>query len=679
MATETLLAKTKDNHVIAFTLNYANPAEQRRLKMECERLCENINYYDFNSSMLHSPQIVFDKPNTDFINREIIGFHYRKNADEFVNGMATNDFSTSVMQSNTLHFDYSMPDSSFSEMIRNIGYKIEPDDQIYDVRFDPSTNTYKENPPLQSRIAVVYHGDKKMEIVRNHYHFEPDDFTTLQSLISRYKAAKQINPNLDEHYFRQHYLNNPREQSLFRFYAREARTIDHIGHIVAHELKHIKNSVFFDSLSLKKKNKRLSVENYYRVAVEDERSAYLEQLVFSINEYLKRGDFNDFSMFDGETESFANRLKQMETKQERLAYATDWPRLVAEDLQYFETAHRKHYDKSQFKQNLAELIHNAPLTAPLDDGTEFKKLRSLFYNFQIFNPYSGKMESVNLARYIRPDMEVTLGAKIMEDTIEPQKAALQARLIKFKGELALGRLNPSLIEPAKLLMRNGLQNSAFVNQVDNVRISTLYEPENLPVPTPAPTPAPVSTPSSAPTPAPTPTPTPRPSPAPAPAPIPNDKAQWSDGLKNYWKRVDGYKEIAKNNDEYRFKIKEATVRYTKDREIDVSRNADFDLYVKLLNEPSTRNAPIEFLKTLSKEQALTLYIACINYGRRPIGAVPTDLSGIENLQGIPPAELNRFRHRMQNTPAGSPRQTQQAEPALVNYAGRYRQNQAQQR
>ena len=119
MATETLLAKTKDNHVIAFTLNYANPAEQRRLKMECERLCENINYYDFNSSMLHSPQIVFDKPNTDFINREIIGFHYRKNAGGFVNGMATNDFSTSVMQSNTLHFDYSMPDSSFSEMMRS--------------------------------------------------------------------------------------------------------------------------------------------------------------------------------------------------------------------------------------------------------------------------------------------------------------------------------------------------------------------------------------------------------------------------------------------------------------------------------------------------------------------------------------------------------------------------------
>lgn len=654
MATETLLAKTKDNHVIAFTLNYANSAEQRRLKIECERLCENINYYDFNSGMLHSPQIIFDKPNTDFINKEVIGYHYHKNADEFVNGMATNDFSSSVMKPDTLHFDYRMPDSMFPEMIRCIGYKIEPDDKIYDVRFNPVTNTYKENPPLKSRIAVVYHGYKKMEIVRNHYHFEPNDFTTLQSLISRYKAAKRINPNLDENYFRQHYLNNPREQSLFRFYAREAQTIRHIGHIVAHELKHIKNSVFFDGLSLKKKNKRLSVENYYRLAVEDERSAYLEQLVFSVNEYLKRGDFNDFSMFDGETESFANRLKQMKNKEERLAYATDWPRLVAEDLQYFEKSHRKNYDKSQFNQNLAEFIRNAPLIAPEDDGTEFKKLRSLFYNYQIFNPYSCKMESVNLALYIRPDMEVSISDEIQHHTIEPQKATLQARLIKFRSEMALGKLNPSLIEPAKFLMRNGLQSSAFVNQIDNVRISTLYEPENIP--------APVSTPA----------------PAQVPLSIPNDKAQWSDGLKNYWQRIDGYAEIAKNNDEYRFKVKEATVRYTKDREIGVSRNADFDLYVKLLNEPSTRNSPIEFLKTLSKEQALTLYVACINYGRRPIGAVPTDLSGIENLPGIPAAELNRFKHRMQNTQSGSPRQTQQTGGMSAEVA-QYRQSQAQQR
>lgn len=660
MATETLLAKTKDNHVIAFTLNYSNAAEQRRLKMECERICESVNYYDFNSYMIHSSQIVFDKPNTDFINKEVVGYHYRKNVAGFVNGMAENNFSSSVLKPDTLHLDYRLADDVFPEMIRNIGYCIDPDDQIYDVKFDPTTNTYKETPKLKSRMAVVYHGDKRMEIVRNHFRFEPADYQRLQALISRYIAAKRTNPNLDEQHFRQNYLKDSRDRSLFWFYAREAKTIKHVGHIVAHELKHIKNSVFYDGLSLKKKNKRLSVENYYRIAVEDERSAYLEQLVYSINAYLKKGDMNDFSMFDGETDMFATNLKKMHTESERLAYATNWPNLVAEQLQHFETTHRKHYDKTQFSSNLKEMIKNAPLTTPEDDGTEFKKLRSLFYNFQIYNPRTGHMEPVNLARYIKPDMEVSISDEIQRKIVEPQKTDLRRRMDKLDEELARGTINPALIEPAKLLMRNGLQSSAFVNQIDNVRISTLYEPDiNLPVP------APVSSPTLT-------------SP-PAPDPVADDNSQWSDGLKRYWQKVDGYKEIAKNNDEYRFKIKEATVRYTKDREVDVSRNADFDLYVKLLNEPSTRNAPIEFLPTLSKEQALTLYVACINYGRRPIGAVPKDLSGVENLRGIPAAELNRFRHRTQNVPAGSPHQTHRTEMTSANMVGMYRQNQAQQR
>ena len=82
------------------------------------------------------------------------------------------------------------------------------------------------------------------------------------------------------------------------------------------------------------------------------------------------------------------------------------------------------------------------------------------------------------------------------------------------------------------------------------------------------------------------------------------------------------------------------------------------------------------MDTLSREQALTLYIACINYGRKPVGAVPTDLSGIENLQGIPPEEMNRFRHRQQNN--GSQHQSRQPNATPINNINGVRQNQARQ-
>ena len=61
-----------------------------------------------------------------------------------------------------------------------------------------------------------------------------------------------------------------------------------------------------------------------------------------------------------------------------------------------------------------------------------------------------------------------------------------------------------------------------------------------------------------------------------------------------------------------------------------------------------KNNTIEFASTLSKEQALMLYVACVNYGRKMSGCVPKDLSGINKLKGVPSAELNKFNHRTGN-------------------------------
>ena len=111
-----------------------------------------------------------------------------------------------------------------------------------------------------------------------------------------------------------------------------------------------------------------------------------------------------------------------------------------------------------------------------------------------------------------------------------------------------------------------------------------------------------------------------------------------------------------------FQINDATVRYTGKKKVELSSNADYALYDKMLKEPSNRAAPVEFLDTLTDRQKLLLYIACVNNGRRMTGHVPTNLSGIAHLSGIPEAELNRFRHRqqsMQSTPQPTPQRQSQ--------------------
>ena len=48
-----------------------------------------------------------------------------------------------------------------------------------------------------------------------------------------------------------------------------------------------------------------------------------------------------------------------------------------------------------------------------------------------------------------------------------------------------------------------------------------------------------------------------------------------------------------------------------------------------------------FKDTLTKEQALKLYVACVNNNRQMKGALPKDFSQLVNLKGIPAEDLKK--------------------------------------
>ncbi|MBQ8481801.1 MAG: hypothetical protein IJ532_04655 [Alphaproteobacteria bacterium] len=620
MTTESLLVKTKDNYVVVLTINYANDAEKLRLTGQCENYCRSVNFNDVDTQRLSSSNITYDSVNTEFLKSEIAGYHYQKQPENFVNEMKDNNFPAKVMKPNVLHFDSRLPDSFFPPMIKNTGYKVVPEDEFYKVRYNSFKGKYEiVNPKI--RRAQVDYNKKELSIVRNHFEFAPKDYAKLQTMIADYNAKKQNNPKLSLlDYARS--INNTKDLSLFTIYAREQENVNHLNATISHELKHIKNMIFTDGLGLKKDYRLMSVDNMYRICVENERSSYLDQLVFCLNKYLKNGDYNDFSMFDGESQACANHLKTLQTKEERIAYATNWPLLVEKMLKQFNSSHKAYYDKNQFKGNLKSYAQTEPMSALPDDNAEtFKKIRSLYYHYMIYNPATGREESVNLAKYITPDLEVGISSDNRRKIIAPAEEILRERRKDFNNKLNAGEINIDLVGPAKALMRGNLKSDSFINEVDSINVGILVEEENKPEGNNN-HPALPSVPS-----------------------IPDDKAYWSDGLQRYWSKFEGYREIAKNNIEYTFKINDTKLKYTDKNHVNVSSNADFELYVKLLKEPSGKNNVIEFAPTLSKEQALMLYIACTNYGRRMSGKVPTDLSSIERLQGIPAAEMNKFNHR----------------------------------
>ena len=619
MTTESLLVKTKDNYVIVLSVSYTNNAEKLRLIKQCEHYCQNINFKDFKTSGIGSENVVYDVANTQFLRDEIIGYHYKKQPQNFKNEMRENNFPAKMNKPDVLHFVTGLPDTFFPEMIRNVGYHIKPEDEIFKVRYNSSKGKY-EILDFKIKRAEVNYSKKEIKVVRNHFEFKSQDFEKLQKMIADYGVKKQKNPNLYLFEYAKG-IKDSKDYSLFLIYAREQENINHLNATLDHELKHVKNMIFLDGLGLKDDYKLMSVDNMYRICVENERSAYLQQLVFCINKYLKNGDYNDFSMFDGESTACANYLKTLKTKEERLKYASNWPVLVDKMMEQFDSKHKAYYDNTQFAGNVMSLAETEPVSAPEDINNEtFLKIRSLYYQYLIYNPLTGKDERVSLSKYILPSREVKISDEVRNKIINPAKEKLLKRRKNLDESLAKGEINPNFILPAKKLMRESLNSSLFINEIDGMYVGRILDEPKSPTINTTNVSKPVLK-------------------------VPDDKAFWSDDLQKYWSKVDGYKEIAKNNYEYTFKIKTTKVTYKDKSHVDVGSNADFDLYVKLLKEPSCKNNVIKFANTLSKEQALMLYIACVNYGRQMSGAVPTDLSQIKNLKGIPPEEMNKFNHR----------------------------------
>ena len=139
--------------------------------------------------------------------------------------------------------------------------------------------------------------------------------------------------------------------------------------------------------------------------------------------------------------------------------------------------------------------------------------------------------------------------------------------------------------------------------------------------------------------------------------IESENADWSNHLQSYYQRLPDYTEIAKNDEEYVFKLGQDIVRYTDKNTLALSKQSKFETYMNILAEPSNKNSAVNFLPSLDKEQALMLYAACVANGRKMKGNVPTDLNGLNHLQGIPPHAMDLINRHLGRTTTATPTAT----------------------
>ena len=613
MTCESLLVKTADNRLIVFNITFKNVAEKIRLCKECENICKDIKYADFNSGMIKSAGVEFDKKNTDFVSTELAYYDYFKKPEEYSNGLKDNDYPARVKKENTIHFDDRVADSDVPEVVKNIGFKIEPIDEFYDVFYNESTGKY-EVKDFKTRLATVFHAEKRMELVRNHFRFEEDDYKKLPGMIAGFEKEKATNPRLDALSYAAT-ITNDKDRNLFYFYSDGLYNSEHRKALLAHEFKHIKNHIFLNGRALKKGAKILTVENLYKLNVEDERSAYIEQMFDCVNAYLKKGDYADFSMFDGDNMDIANKLRSLPDNEQRKRFACDVPQLLEMKWKDFERTHRKFYDVTvkQFAKNVTTVVDSGAIFGPEDtDSKEYLLLRSLYYRFKIYNPDSGKEEYSDLSSLIKGDYEVKIPDEVQKDLIEPMKKRMVERREEYDKEITKKNINPRLLEVAKRLVRDNVETSSFVNEVDDLKISRLFDDTFTEV-----------------------------APFYEGGRIEDDGGRWEE-LRGYWKKEDGYKEIIVNKETYGFAVNDVKFCYKAENQVSVSQNAEYDHFVKIINAPGSEKNKIEFLDTLSPKQALLLYVACVNNGREMKGKIPSDISAVDRLPGIPREELDKF-------------------------------------
>ena len=633
MSKQKVMFYTRDNQIIVADIDFSGYTESQKheelkrlqdyfLQYKYKDIC--LNYNNRNSKQKEHKQILslLDGANTSFVNKYVAAFDYTKNRSEYSNSIKSSNFPSKVKKQNTLHFDCAFDDSFVPKFIKNLGFHLAPKDILEEIDLDDpdfEKNFFKQKVRMQ-----VFSSSRLINFYRYHYKFSPTDYVRLRRLITDYEKLSP-KPDINEYCLR---IGGSRERKLFGIYAHEIDYLSKNKTLFHHEFHHVKNRMVFQAMLCKSDFKRLTAENAYRLEVENERSAYLSQTIEAVNIYLQNGKLNDFSMFDNFSEALAEKIKSM-SPDKRISYLTNMNNVVNFAIERFESTRREYYDENQFKNSTKSNLLIQPMDVPEDlSGDQFRLLRSAYYSVAVYNPVTKRKEIRNLSRYISPENEIKISSDERIQIIGPAKVELRKKINEFRKDSLEPGVNPAFLDEARAFMLKSIRSPRIISEVQTLNVADLVDgkpqvDENQSNPSPAP--------------------------SYQPTPVFDDNGEWSDDLQKYWKGFSGYKEITKDFQEYSFSIKDQKVTYYSKDSVRLGETCKYEMFKRLVDEPSSAKKVVRFEESLSKEQALMLYVACVNSGRRMRGAIPQDLSAIDKIKSIPKDELSKFKSKISSS------------------------------
>lgn len=181
-----------------------------------------------------------------------------------------------------------------------------------------------------------------------------------------------------------------------------------------HEAKHIVDGVVCGYRAYCGDYKKPTAEEEYKLNVEDERVAYLEELNKAIKEYFTNGN-KLYLSFRSSLVWIADRFYDCSKEEirKKLYPPVD---IMKEALQRWNDKQLESYFE-QFQRRCLGSSGKSLFVEEDTTGEEYKKQRSLLYSFEVYNPNTEKMELLDLSSVL--DVEVPISKKVYDEIIVP--------------------------------------------------------------------------------------------------------------------------------------------------------------------------------------------------------------------------------------------------------------------
>lgn len=342
-----------------------------------------------------------------------------------------------------------LDDSDVPHAFKAMGGKITREVKYVNVTYDDKNNkltyTDEKGNPIKSFTSGYKTGGKAhVTEVTNVMKLSQADALLVDSALQKYEdLIKNGSKAPKAELFSQ---LSPKEQILFEFYNDRIRSEEKNKHkkigIIKHEMKHMQNEDVINIWQANPKSGEISPENEFRLMEDDEKTATLSQAFYNIEQYFKNGE--DPKYLATMPTEWMKPLLVGKSKDEIKAFLANHEEIVKNSAKDWDRNSGPIYrdlNGGQFANNMKiwgkeSAVHKIGNNSATNDP-EYLQQRKLMYQFNIYNPDTGKKEPVQLSQFAK-HTEIT--PEIQNQIINPCEKEINKRKKDLPAEIeALAR------------------------------------------------------------------------------------------------------------------------------------------------------------------------------------------------------------------------------------------------